>query len=162
LKFEVSSASNQGGRKTMEDTHITIPFLNEYVGLSSYYPPQAFIGVYDGHSGNAAADYSRTHLRIRNRNTRTAYYLDISILSNEKFLVDINQAFEEAYKKTETDFNEIAVLDALTAGTTTVSILIREDVLYPGDNTDESYCKVISQMLGIQKQSCVEMGLQCV
>ena len=40
----------QGPRPSMEDAHLTVLDLNTLFGLQGY-PPQAFFGVFDGHSG---------------------------------------------------------------------------------------------------------------
>ncbi len=129
LHIQVSSAAAQGGRKTMEDCHVVISHLNALLGSPDEFPQQAFFGVYDGHSGNAAADYSKIHLRIHTPRYQLMV-IDWNIATDENFVDNLPQAFVNAYRKTDRDFNENAILDNLTAGTTAVTILLRDDKIY--------------------------------
>jgi len=123
IRVEISVAASIGGRKCMEDSHIVINHFNELMGFPEGTSNQIFLGIYDGHSGNAAAEYSRIHLHT-------------NIASNEHFFSNINLAFEEAYKKTDQDFNDYAVTNSLSAGTTAVTIFIRENTIYTANVGD--------------------------
>ncbi len=114
----------------MEDHTISISHLNELLGLPTdgeendnnskldSYPPHAFFGIYDGHSGQSAAEYSRIHLH---------YNIVHDPLFNRG---DICGAIQNGYIKTDRDFQVVAVRDGINAGTTAVTVIVREDELY--------------------------------
>jgi len=116
LRIEAASATSQGCRKAMEDQHVSLLFVNELLGIRNC-PPQAYFGVYDGHSGKVAAEYTRTHLHH-------------NIIKDDLFHTDILTTFKRAYRKTDTNFHEVAHRECITSGTTVVSLLVREDAFY--------------------------------
>jgi len=116
LRLEVSIAAVQGSRKTMEDQYIAIIHLNELLGLQDC-EPQSFFGVYDGHSGKTAAEYSRVHLHF-------------NMIRDELFKTNIDGAIQNSYKRTDKDFNDLASREGMSSGTTAVTALVRRDAIY--------------------------------
>lgn len=115
LKYEVSYASNKGNRKTMEDETVCIDFMNELIGEKNVLPPTAFFGIYDGHSGNQAAEYSRIHLHMN------------IFEGNES---DMKTAIVKGYKKTDKDFKEYASKNEIPSGASAVTMILRSDLIY--------------------------------
>mmetsp|Transcript_14116 Transcript_14116/g.19656 ORF Transcript_14116/g.19656 Transcript_14116/m.19656 type:complete len:492 (+) Transcript_14116:302-1777(+) len=122
LKVEASVASFQGIRKTMEDDFTIIHPLNQLVGLTNAVE-QSFYGVYDGHSGRAAAEFCRIHLHI-------------NILNDSMFAENPAAAFRNGYLKTNTEFIALASKESNTSGTTAVTILVRQDCIYSANVGD--------------------------
>ncbi|EEF48298.1 probable protein phosphatase 2C 22 [Ricinus communis] len=102
-----------GFRPSMEDVYICIDnFVRDY-GLNSIADgPNAFYGVFDGHGGRHAADF-------------TCYHLPKFIVEDVNFPREIERVVASAFLQTDTAFAEACSLDAaLTSGTTALAALV--------------------------------------
>eukprot|EP01117_Protostelium_nocturnum_P007645 TRINITY_DN2743_c0_g1_i2.p1 TRINITY_DN2743_c0_g1~~TRINITY_DN2743_c0_g1_i2.p1 ORF type:complete len:555 (-),score=169.87 TRINITY_DN2743_c0_g1_i2:406-2070(-) len=120
LGFQCVSFATIGSRKSMEDQCVMIPHFNQYLGLKNA-PPQAYFGVYDGHSGKAAADYSKVHLHVN--------IFEQTVLKSEQqqTMPALESALHLGYIQTNRDFNRIASKNSLNAGTTAISVIVQPD-----------------------------------
>lgn len=104
VSYRWGLSAMQGNRRTMEDTHtVKLDFKGN--------PNQAYFGVYDGHGGRLAADY-------------TAAQLDTNIA---------NLGFSEGFKKTHLDYGTVGNAHA---GTTVIVATTQEQ---PGNTVDLSF-----------------------
>lgn len=120
-KLIISYAAEKGPRSFMEDEMCILQYGNEITGLAS--PPFSFFGLYDGHSGKIAADYTRGHLHF-------------NIVRDSNFPTDIRAAITQAFNKTNYDFNQIAKEKEINSGTTVAVALISGDMIYIGNVGD--------------------------
>lgn len=109
--FKVGSSCMQGWRINMEDSHTHILSLPDDPGT-------AFFAVYDGHGGSTIAEYAGNHLH--------------KILTKQSHYQDGH--FEEAMKQAFLEIDEIMLqeesLKNVQAGSTAVTMLIKDNVLY--------------------------------
>ncbi|XP_053658295.1 serine-rich adhesin for platelets-like [Anopheles marshallii] len=127
-------------RRTMEDRHVCLPEFNKLFCTKDT-EPTAFYGVYDGHGGQEAASFAASHLH---------YY----IAQSEHYPHDMEQAFREAFLKTDKLFLEKCENHHLISGSTAVACVHhinsrRVDIAWVGDsqailvkrNPGEGICK---------------------
>jgi serine/threonine protein phosphatase PrpC len=74
--------------------------------------PTHFFGVFDGHTGRLAAEYTRTHLAV-------------NIAQHPLFATDLVTAITESYLETDRRFMRIAMRDSLRDGSTVVTLVVR-------------------------------------
>ncbi|HEY78993.1 MAG TPA: protein serine/threonine phosphatase 2C family protein [Dehalococcoidia bacterium] len=107
--MEVAIVSEKGMRPTMEDAHFVD---SDFAGKGWLYA-----GIYDGHGGEAAAEYASQNL---------------SRIFRERLLSGLPpaKAFMESYQAVSDQMNE------LDSGTTSVDVLIREGKAYAANVGD--------------------------
>jgi len=106
----------QGRRKNNEDKFICIPNLNEKFDLDDF-PPQAFFGVYDGHSGMEAVDFVCCNL---------LHYF----CNHEFFKTDPVKALTEVHEMMDKNFLSKAKKNNWKSGTTALTALLRGNKIY--------------------------------
>jgi hypothetical protein len=110
--------SLQGKRKTMEDTHTAIDDLNKPFPNLSKTVRRSYYGVYDGHSGRDAAILAQDHLHK-------------NIIGDPAFMEgDFVKAILNGYRRTDKFILEVAARDQWKNGTTSVSALVINNMLY--------------------------------
>lgn len=121
-RFDISSFSEQGNRTENEDDFLVI----EDISVIKEFPPftpkgnnnvgllQAFLGVYDGHNGNQAAEYSRIHLHY-------------NIINSPHFETNIELAIREGYSKTDQRFQHTASIHKFESGSTALGVFLLSD-----------------------------------
>jgi len=114
LKF--GSFCEQGRRKNNEDKFLCISDLNEKFHLTGF-PPQAFFGVFDGHTGMEAVDF--VYQNILN------YFCN-----HELFKADPIKAMIEVHEMLDQNFLAKAVTRSWRSGTTALSVLLRGNKLF--------------------------------
>eukprot|EP01114_Cavostelium_apophysatum_P016202 TRINITY_DN4554_c0_g1_i1.p1 TRINITY_DN4554_c0_g1~~TRINITY_DN4554_c0_g1_i1.p1 ORF type:complete len:489 (+),score=113.27 TRINITY_DN4554_c0_g1_i1:368-1834(+) len=127
LGVEAFAFGTQGNRKCMEDQHVILPHINELFGLNGF-TQQAFFAVYDGHVGNLAAIYCRMQLHVN--------IMKELIKRGTTDAEDLNSTIHHAFLKTNEDFNRMAKREGVSAGTTALTALIREDCFYVANAGD--------------------------
>ncbi|KAL7303286.1 hypothetical protein TKK_0004478 [Trichogramma kaykai] len=109
--YKVGSSCMQGWRVKMEDSHVHILSLPDD-------PNSAFFAVYDGHGGAVMAQYAGKHLH--------------EFVTNQPEYKE--GKIEEALKKGFLEIDKVMQTDEATknaqAGTTVISVLIKDNVLY--------------------------------
>ncbi|XP_011501994.1 PREDICTED: probable protein phosphatase 2C T23F11.1 [Ceratosolen solmsi marchali] len=110
-KYRVGSSCMQGWRIQMEDCHVHILSLPDD-------PEAAFFAVYDGHGGSAMAQYAGKHLH--------------EYLTNQEAYKegDIEEAIKKGFLELDEEMESNETLKQLRAGTTVISILIKDNILY--------------------------------
>jgi len=73
-----------------------------------------YLGVYDGHNGNQAAEYVRIHLHY-------------NIITSPFFKTNIDRAIIEGYQKTDSGFARTATLHKFDCGTTALGVFLFKD-----------------------------------
>eukprot|EP00299_Pterocystis_sp_00344_P009996 c4371_g1_i2.p1 GENE.c4371_g1_i2~~c4371_g1_i2.p1 ORF type:complete len:391 (+),score=66.01 c4371_g1_i2:37-1209(+) len=106
-----------GRRPYMEDRHVTLLQFGHHSHL---------FGVFDGHGGDAAAQFCADNLPAQIR------ALSTSIKDNEKML-------KTAFEKVDADFCKLASTRYLDDGTTAVVALVRDGVIWCA-NAGDSRC----------------------
>lgn len=122
--YEVSNTAEKGARPHMEDQNCVVDAANDIYGLSNQ-PRMAFFGVFDGHSGKLAAEYTKTHLPY---NVLRHASFDVTKLGSSDD-AGVRTAITEGYLKTDADFMAIAEKDGLKAGTTAVTLLLLDEYM---------------------------------
>jgi len=122
LGVEVYGTSSIGNRKSMEDYYTIFLHLNEFLKLQDPNNNNeiAFFGLYDGHVGKIAAEYTRAHLHL-------------NIARNLGFNTNTENTFScihNGFLKTSDNFNKIAKKHTISAGSTAVIIFLKRDSLY--------------------------------
>uniref|UniRef100_A0A182NDT3 PPM-type phosphatase domain-containing protein n=1 Tax=Anopheles dirus TaxID=7168 RepID=A0A182NDT3_9DIPT len=112
-------------RRRMEDRHVCLPDFNKLFCTKDS-EPTAFYGVYDGHGGQEAASFAASHLH---------YY----IAQSEHYPQDMEQAFRDAFQKTDELFLEKCKNHYLDSGCTAVACVHhlaskRIDLAWVGDS----------------------------
>lgn len=115
--FRVGSSSMQGWRVSMEDSHVHILSLPEDPGT-------AFFGVYDGHGGAAIAQHISKHLHE---------YITKRI---EYQNGDISLAIQKAFLELDKDMQNESILREKQAGSTAITVLIKDNILYSANAGD--------------------------
>ncbi|KAJ3109394.1 DNA excision repair protein ERCC-8 [Phlyctochytrium planicorne] len=127
-KLSVDGHSYRGLKPTNEDRFVAVPDASllfsspekeKYVGVSVF-------GVFDGHGGEACADYIRT-------------YLHLNVLRHEKFFEDIPLALKESFVKTNDNYKrcltrESENTNAGSTGTLAVFYQNKAHVAWAGDS----------------------------
>lgn len=117
-KYKVDIYCDQGRRSQMEDRHVAFEDLNALLDVQDAdAPEQAFFGVYDGHGGVDAANY-------------TAAQLHLQVTSQEAFKTDPAAGLRAGFKATDVAFLKKAEREALTSGATACAVLMRPKKLY--------------------------------
>ncbi|KAL3856759.1 hypothetical protein ACJMK2_011479 [Sinanodonta woodiana] len=114
--YETQLHAIKNNRRKMEDSHIILPDLNSLFGLNEQ-PDQSFYAVYDGHAGAEAAIFSSRQLHC---NLVRQCALD----------TDPAMAMKQAFKLTDEAFLTKARQEGWKSGTTGVTALIRDNILY--------------------------------
>jgi len=113
-----AAESLQGKRKTMEDTHTAIDDLNKLFPNLPKGVRRSYYGVYDGHSGRDAALLAQDHLHK-------------NIVADPAFAEgDYAKATLHGYRKTDKFILEVAARDGWKNGTTSVTAMLINNVLY--------------------------------
>uniref|UniRef100_A0A182XWF9 Uncharacterized protein n=1 Tax=Anopheles stephensi TaxID=30069 RepID=A0A182XWF9_ANOST len=112
-------------RRSMEDRHVCLPDFNKLFCTKDT-EPTAFYGVYDGHGGQEAASFAASHLH---------YY----VAQSEHYPHDMEQAFRDAFQKTDQLFLEKCENHHLNSGSTAVACVHhirsrRVDLAWAGDS----------------------------
>ncbi|KAK3580794.1 hypothetical protein CHS0354_025133 [Potamilus streckersoni] len=116
VQYETQLHAIKNNRRKMEDSHIILPDLNSLFGLNEQ-PDQSFYAVYDGHAGAEAAIFSSRQLHC---NLVRQCALD----------TDPAMAMKQAFKLTDEAFVRKAKQEGWKSGTTGVTALIRDNILY--------------------------------
>ncbi|KAI8491674.1 Protein phosphatase 1E [Branchiostoma belcheri] len=133
---ESSLCSIKNTRRRMEDRHLRVPDLNFLFNIKDQ-EEQCLYGVFDGHGGIDAANYTAAHLYV-------------NIVRHPSFHDDVETALRESNLATDAKFCEKAKREGLRSGSTAVVVLIRGSTLYV------SWCGDSSAMV-IRKERCVEI-----
>lgn len=111
-------SSLKGRRKYMEDTYQAVICLNNQ-------PKNAFFGVYDGHGGARAAEYAADHLHKQ---------IVRGPLQNDPV-----RAIQQGFQETDRHFLELANRAMYEDGSTAITALVQDGMLYVG-NVGDSRC----------------------
>eukprot|EP00127_Corallochytrium_limacisporum_P005683 Clim_evm62s210 gene=Clim_evmTU62s210 len=122
-RFAISHHSEKGRRPTMEDSHVALPSLQQ---LCPNAPSNvALFGVFDGHGGLEAAEFSRSHFPwILARHVSAL--ADSEIDNEEK----IREALHNSFLATDKSFINRSLRDNLKCGSTCVTVTVTEKKLY--------------------------------
>ncbi|XP_078616047.1 integrin-linked kinase-associated serine/threonine phosphatase 2C-like [Branchiostoma floridae x Branchiostoma japonicum] len=120
------AAARKGEREEMQDAHVIINnFTQQFSCLSPKISRLAYYGVYDGHGGKRASLFTADvlHKNIADKFPKG------DVLNMEK---EIKKCLIEAFKKTDEEFLKEASQHkpVWKDGTTAVSILVVDDVMY--------------------------------
>eukprot|EP01119_Soliformovum_irregulare_P018590 TRINITY_DN5735_c0_g1_i3.p1 TRINITY_DN5735_c0_g1~~TRINITY_DN5735_c0_g1_i3.p1 ORF type:complete len:716 (+),score=199.10 TRINITY_DN5735_c0_g1_i3:400-2547(+) len=113
-------ASTIGHRPSMEDAHVLISEISSKFPNVPTVPrniPCSFFGIFDGHGGHEAAEFS-------------AKFLLQHVVESFHFPRDMRQALTDAYLKTDRDFILKAQVENLFSGTTAVTAFLFGNKLY--------------------------------
>jgi serine/threonine protein kinase/serine/threonine protein phosphatase PrpC len=127
------AAADQGKRASMEDRMMAIGNANRMLGLPEGYAPQAFFGVYDGHSGD------ETSRMLADR-------LHVSLYQQPMVDEEPDEALKHAFMETDGAWiaEMAAQYEAGTAskfsGSTAIAMLMREEdiIVVDDDDNDDS------------------------
>ncbi|CAL5384450.1 unnamed protein product [Camellia sinensis] len=112
--FRSGSCAEKGPKEYMEDEHICVDNLHEYLGATADFPsPGAFYGmeiVFDGHGGTDAASFVRKNILK-------------FIVEDSQFPVCAEKAIKNAFVKADHAFADDSSLD-ISSGTTALTALI--------------------------------------
>lgn len=102
-----------GKRRVMEDEHVRIDDLVDYLGLvTTDKGPKSCYGVFDGHGGKDAAQFARDKLLK-------------FILQDVSFPSEIEEAVHHGFLETDKAFAEACSVDnRLSSGTTAIMVLV--------------------------------------
>ncbi|XP_019628071.1 PREDICTED: integrin-linked kinase-associated serine/threonine phosphatase 2C-like [Branchiostoma belcheri] len=120
------AAGRKGEREEMQDAHVIMDdFTHQFSCLSPKISRLAYYGVYDGHGGKRASLYTADNLH----NNIADKFPKGDVLNMEK---EIKKCLIEAFKKTDEEFLKEASKHkpVWKDGTTAVSILVVDDVMY--------------------------------
>jgi len=109
----------------MEDKVCVLPFVNEFMALEESCAPITFCGVFDGHNGGIAADYTKVHLYN-------------NIIHHPHFSTNPQEAIKDGFLKTDRDFIKFGSKNGDKSGATATIVLILGDVLYCANVGDSS------------------------
>lgn len=105
------SCAEKGPKQYMEDEHICIDNLLDYLDQTEGFPsPGAFYGVFDGHGGTDAASYVRKNILK-------------FIVDDPQFPVCLETAVRNAFVKADHAFADTSSLD-ISSGTTALTALV--------------------------------------
>nr|GMD08467.1 probable protein phosphatase 2C 27 [Ipomoea batatas] len=111
--FRSGSCAEMGPKQYMEDEHIRIDNLAEYLGESaSFGSPGAFYGVFDGHGGTDAASFVRNNILK-------------FIIEDSCFPICLEKAMKNAFLKADYAFVDDSSVDT-SSGTTALTALLCE------------------------------------
>lgn len=117
-RFTVDQFSDKGARSRMEDRHVVIEDLGQLLGSApGSGAKHGFFGVYDGHGGVEAADY-------------TAAQLHCAVAADPAFAADPRQALENGFLATDGRFLAKAEREALNCGSTVCAALVHGSKLH--------------------------------
>jgi len=121
-------SSEKGRRLNMEDTHVCIDDIREeypdVFNRSHLGNKISYYGVYDGHGGKEAADY-------------TQKYLHENIMSDPSFVEgDVASAMRNGFFKTDKDILETSIQEGWVSGTTVVVSLVTPHHIYLANSGD--------------------------
>uniref|UniRef100_A0A2C9U0R7 protein-serine/threonine phosphatase n=2 Tax=Manihot esculenta TaxID=3983 RepID=A0A2C9U0R7_MANES len=109
--FRSGSCAEGGPKQYMEDEHVCIDNLTEYLGAPSNFPsPGAFYGVFDGHGGTDAASFVRNNILT-------------FITEDSHFPICMEKAIKSAFVKADYAFADDSELD-ISSGTTALTAII--------------------------------------
>ncbi|KAH7280783.1 hypothetical protein KP509_36G014400 [Ceratopteris richardii] len=105
--------SDIGNRQYMEDEHVLVNDLEEYLGPEALIMTSgSYYGVFDGHDGKNAAQFVKEKLLNY-------------IVSDVAFPIAVEEAVQHAYLETDAAFaNACSLSNALSSGTTAITVLI--------------------------------------
>lgn len=122
LDTKAGVSSIQGKREYMEDRYQAISNLSQF-------PNTAFYGVFDGHGGERAAQFTTQMLP--------------KCIFKRNFQHDPINAIKQAYREVDDDWLAVARANNMDDGTTAVIALIHNNVIYVG-NAGDSRCIMFS------------------
>ncbi|KYR02224.1 protein phosphatase 2C [Tieghemostelium lacteum] len=117
--FSISAFETKGNRPHMEDKHVILEYPNHLYGHSESNKEQIFFGVFDGHNGKIAAEYSKINL---------PYLIYNSNNSNNNEPID--QSIKTGYNQTDKYFLEMAEREDKKAGTTVATVILEKDKIH--------------------------------
>ncbi|XP_011702473.1 PREDICTED: probable protein phosphatase 2C T23F11.1 [Wasmannia auropunctata] len=123
--YRVGSSCMQGWRIKMEDSHVHILSLPSDPGT-------AFFAVYDGHGGAAMAQHAGKHLH--EYITRRSEYKE----------GDIVNAMQQGFLELDKAMQNNAALRDEHAGTTVISLLVKDNILYSANAGDSRAVACVS------------------
>eukprot|EP01114_Cavostelium_apophysatum_P023933 TRINITY_DN9189_c0_g1_i1.p1 TRINITY_DN9189_c0_g1~~TRINITY_DN9189_c0_g1_i1.p1 ORF type:complete len:457 (-),score=48.66 TRINITY_DN9189_c0_g1_i1:383-1753(-) len=115
IEFHASDA--RGDRNYMEDRFLILPYLDTALGLDDHKGEINFCGVFDGHKGVVAVEYTRA-------------YLLSNIVYHSAFNTNPKEAIKEGFLQTNRDFFASANEIGEDSGTTVTVILTINRTLY--------------------------------
>ncbi|EGG25224.1 protein phosphatase 2C [Cavenderia fasciculata] len=131
--YHVDAAETKGERGHMEDKHIVIEHVNRLYSATTDKQDtdseQLFLGVFDGHNGKLAADFTKTHLPYEIYKSRAAdKSLPASMIASG-IVKDIETTMESAYTQVDQSFLQLADRDDKKAGSTVATVIAMKDKL---------------------------------
>lgn len=122
--FEVSVTEEKGSRPYMEDQSCIVEAAQALLGLPSQ-PRMAFFGIFDGHLGRCAAEFTKANLPYNI--FRHASFDANTLLAGDA--TQVKEAIKGGYLKTDSDFMAIAEKEGYKSGTTAVTLLLLDDYI---------------------------------
>lgn len=121
--FALHSMAECGKRSSMEDRHLMLSHLGDILNMQN--APDVLCGVFDGHGGPLAAEYTRNHLWN-------------NILRHPSFHDDIAKAIKEGFFKTDDNWCSKATMIGDKSGTTATISFICQGVLFTANVGDSA------------------------
>ncbi|CAI5467323.1 unnamed protein product [Closterium sp. Yama58-4] len=106
-------SADKGGRQRMEDAHVAVDDLSQAIGDVAVAHPRAFYGIFDGHGGDAAAQFARQKLLGH-------------VLRDAAFPLHVGSALRNAFLRTDRELETARTADghAMDSGTTALAVLL--------------------------------------
>ncbi|KAF2076159.1 hypothetical protein CYY_002512 [Polysphondylium violaceum] len=124
--FSIDVSETKGGRPHMEDKHVIIEYPqhlyngNNSSGNDDNQDEQYFFGVFDGHNGKIAAEFTKVNLPFEIYSQTKGNTISAKD-SNALSIID------KAYKSTDKYFLEYAEREDKKAGTTVATVVLSRD-----------------------------------
>ncbi|CAI5951187.1 unnamed protein product [Closterium sp. NIES-64] len=118
-------SADKGGRQRMEDAHVAVDDLSQAIGDVAVAHPRAFYGIFDGHGGDAAAQFARQKLLGH-------------VLRDAAFPLHVGSALRNAFLRTDRELETARTAEghAMDSGTTALAVLLLGRSLYVANAGD--------------------------
>ncbi|CAI5470986.1 unnamed protein product [Closterium sp. Yama58-4] len=118
-------SADKGGRQRMEDAHVAVDDLSQAIGDVAVAHPRAFYGIFDGHGGDAAAQFARQKLLGH-------------VLRDAAFPLHVGSALRNAFLRTDRELETAHTAEghAMDSGTTALTVLLLGRSLYVANAGD--------------------------
>ncbi|CAI7906198.1 unnamed protein product [Closterium sp. NIES-53] len=106
-------SADKGGRQRMEDAHVAVDDLSQAIGDVAVAHPRAFYGIFDGHGGDAAAQFARQKLLGH-------------VVRDAAFPLHVGSALRNAFLRTDRELETARTAEghAMDSGTTALAVLL--------------------------------------
>ncbi|CAI5535799.1 unnamed protein product [Closterium sp. Naga37s-1] len=118
-------SADKGGRQRMEDAHVAVDDLSQAIGDVAVAHPRAFYGIFDGHGGDAAAQFARQKLLGH-------------VVRDAAFPLHVGSALRNAFLRTDRELETARTAEghAMDSGTTALAVLLLGRSLYVANAGD--------------------------